>query len=106
MHGTQLCSRQPADLDSVEGFTSASARTSLTNARGVLRLDPIDGVRYRLARPVSHHHGHLTEAFRVDWGLFLSFRLTLRLRFQEEFGHGESIVSQSIGFSLQQDRFV
>jgi dTDP-4-dehydrorhamnose 3,5-epimerase len=61
--------RLPADLDSVEGFTSASARTSLTNAQGVLRLDPIDGVRYRLARPVSHHHGHLTEAFRVDWGL-------------------------------------
>jgi dTDP-4-dehydrorhamnose 3,5-epimerase len=69
MHGTELGSRQPADLDSVEGFTSASARTSLTNAQGVLRLDPIDGIRYRLARPVSHHHGHLTEAFRMDWGL-------------------------------------
>jgi hypothetical protein len=23
----------------------------------------------RLARPVSHYHGHLTEAFRMDWGL-------------------------------------
>src|SRR6516162_5930959 len=60
---------QSADLDSVEGFDSASARTSLTNAQGVLRFDPIDGVRYRPARPVSHHHGHLTEAFRMDWGL-------------------------------------
>src|SRR5690348_15754079 len=69
MHGTQLGSRQPADLNSVEGFASASARTSLTNAQGTLRLDPIDGVRYRLARPVSHQHGHLTEAFRMDWGL-------------------------------------
>jgi len=38
-------------------------------AKGMLRLDPIDGVQYRLARPVSHHHGHLTEAFRMDWGL-------------------------------------
>ena len=59
----------PADLDSVEGFMSASPRTSLTNAKGTLRLDPIDGVKYRLTRPVSHHHGHLTEAFRLDWGV-------------------------------------
>jgi dTDP-4-dehydrorhamnose 3,5-epimerase len=60
---------RPADLDSVDGFASASPRTSLTNAQGVLRLDPIDGVAYRLTRPVSHHHGHLTEVFRLDWGL-------------------------------------
>jgi dTDP-4-dehydrorhamnose 3,5-epimerase len=58
-----------ADLESVEGFASASPRTSLTNAQGVLRLDPIDGVHYRLTRPVSHYHGHLTEAFRMDWGV-------------------------------------
>jgi dTDP-4-dehydrorhamnose 3,5-epimerase len=38
-------------------------------AEGRLRLDPIDGVAYRLARPVSHHHGHLTEVFRSDWGV-------------------------------------
>lgn len=62
-------SLRPAALDSVEGFTSALPRTSLTNAKGILRLDPIDGVQYRLARPVSHHHGHLTEAYRMDWGL-------------------------------------
>ena len=59
----------PAGLEEVEGFTSASARQSLTTAAGALRVDPIDGVRYRLARPVSHRHGHLTEAFRADWGL-------------------------------------
>jgi len=58
-----------ARLENVEGFTSASPRQSLTTAAGALRLDPIEGVRYRLARPVSHHHGHLTEAFRADWGL-------------------------------------
>ena len=44
-------------LENVEGFTSASPRQSLTTAAGALRLDPIEGVRYRLARPVSHHHG-------------------------------------------------
>ena len=58
-----------ASLDNVEGFSSAAARVSHTSAAGELRLAPIDGVRYRLLRPVSHHHGHLTEAFRVDWGL-------------------------------------
>jgi dTDP-4-dehydrorhamnose 3,5-epimerase len=58
-----------AALDQVEGFSSASRRRSLTTADGALRLDPIEGVRYRLARPVSHYHGHLTEAFRTDWGL-------------------------------------
>jgi dTDP-4-dehydrorhamnose 3,5-epimerase len=58
-----------ACLENVEGFTSASPRQSLTTAAGALRLDPIEGVRYRLARPVSHHRGHLTEAFRADWGL-------------------------------------
>lgn len=56
-------------LDEVEGFESASPRQSQTTAEGALRLDPIEGVRYRLARPVSHHHGHLTEAFRTDWGV-------------------------------------
>src|SRR5215472_5256810 len=58
-----------ARLENVDGFTSASPRRSLTTADGALRLDPIEGVRYRLARPVSHYHGHLTEAFRADWGL-------------------------------------
>jgi len=45
-----------ARLEDVEGFTSASPRQSLVTATGALRLDPIEGVRYRLARPVSHHH--------------------------------------------------
>src|SRR4029079_9909767 len=34
---------------------------------GALRIDLIDGVLFRPTRPVSHHHGHLTEAFRLDW---------------------------------------
>lgn len=59
----------PASLEDVEGFTSATARTSHTTSGGALRLTPIDGVQYRLTRPVSHHHGHLTEVFRTDWGI-------------------------------------
>ncbi len=57
------------NLDEVEGFTSASAMKSLVTTDGTLRLDPIDGVQYRLTRPVSHQHGHLTEIFRTDWGV-------------------------------------
>jgi dTDP-4-dehydrorhamnose 3,5-epimerase len=57
------------DLNDVDGFTEAPRRVSLTTAGGALRLDPIDGVSYRLARPVSHHHGHLTEVLRSDWGV-------------------------------------
>ena len=58
-----------ARLEEVEGFTSVSAMKSLVTAAGALRIDPIDGVRYRLAWPVSLRHGHLTEVFRTDWGL-------------------------------------
>jgi hypothetical protein len=46
-----------ASLEDVEGFTSVSAMESLITAAGALRVDPIDGVRYGLARPVSHPHG-------------------------------------------------
>jgi dTDP-4-dehydrorhamnose 3,5-epimerase len=57
-----------ACLEEVQGFTSASPMQSLVTPAGALRLDPIDGVQYRPARAVSHHHGHLTEVFRADWG--------------------------------------
>jgi dTDP-4-dehydrorhamnose 3,5-epimerase len=59
--------RNQASLETVEGFSSAEAKQSLTSSEGGLRVDRIEGVQYRLARPVSHHDGHLTEAFRLDW---------------------------------------
>ena len=59
----------PISLENIEGFAAAAAKTSHTTASGALRLAPIDGVKYRLSRPVSHHHGHLTEAYRTDWGI-------------------------------------
>lgn len=58
-----------AGSDEVAGFGSASRRQSHTTPDGALRIDLIDGVQYRLTRPVSHRHGHLTEAFRADWGV-------------------------------------
>jgi dTDP-4-dehydrorhamnose 3,5-epimerase len=62
-------SEGPLTLDKVEGFDSASPKRSLTDSDGALRIDLIAGVRFRLARPVSHKQGHLTEAFRRDWGI-------------------------------------
>ncbi len=56
-------------LEHIEGFSAALAKKSHTTSGGALRLDLIEGVRYRLARPVSHHHGYLTEVFRADWGV-------------------------------------
>jgi dTDP-4-dehydrorhamnose 3,5-epimerase len=56
-------------LEAVTGFESALAKQSHSTADGTLRLDAIDGVIHRLTRPVSHHHGHLTEVFRADWGV-------------------------------------
>jgi dTDP-4-dehydrorhamnose 3,5-epimerase len=59
----------PAELEQVDGFDAASPRQSHTAADGRLRLDLIDGLRYRLTRAVSHQHGHLIEAFREDWDM-------------------------------------
>ncbi|MDP9075284.1 MAG: dTDP-4-dehydrorhamnose 3,5-epimerase family protein [Actinomycetota bacterium] len=58
-----------ADLDRVVGFSSSTPRRSNTTADGSLRIDLIDGVRYRLARTVVHDKGHLVEMYRSDWGL-------------------------------------
>lgn len=41
----------------------------MTTSDGHLRVDPIDGLRFRLARPVSHNHGHLTEIYRSLWNI-------------------------------------
>ena len=56
-------------LDKVEGCAAASPRISHIDSGGALRIDLIEGVQFRLVRPVSHKQGHLTEAFRRDWGI-------------------------------------
>ena len=58
-----------AVLEMVDGFAAAARLQSQITASGKLKLEPIEGVKYRLAGPVSHHNGHLTEVFRADWGL-------------------------------------
>jgi dTDP-4-dehydrorhamnose 3,5-epimerase len=68
-HETAAAAPSQAALDDIVGFDASTRRTSHTTADGALRITPIDGVQHRFARPVSHHHGHLTEAFRSDWGV-------------------------------------
>jgi dTDP-4-dehydrorhamnose 3,5-epimerase len=65
----RLPEQRGAVLEEVAGFATASPRHSNTTPEGVLRIELIDGIQYRLTRPVSHQHGHLTEAFRADWGV-------------------------------------
>jgi dTDP-4-dehydrorhamnose 3,5-epimerase len=70
--GTFVNSKTPAAvsaLDQVTGFASAAPVASLTAADGTPRRRLIEGVCFRPARTVSHRSGHLTEAFRFDWGL-------------------------------------
>ncbi len=57
------------DSGEVAGFERVERRVSHTTTDGELRVDLIDGLRYRFARPVTHDHGHLTEIFRTSWNL-------------------------------------
>jgi dTDP-4-dehydrorhamnose 3,5-epimerase len=59
----------PSEIDQVEGFSSARKLQSSTEANGALRITAIEGVAYRLTRPVSHDKGYLTEIYRTDWGI-------------------------------------
>ena len=71
--GTVMSKKTPAPaispLEQVTGFSSAVPVLSMTTADGEPLQRLIDGVRFRSARPISHRSGHLTEAFRLDWGL-------------------------------------
>jgi len=61
--------RTSVDPAQIEGFDRVQPRISHTTSDGDLRIDVIEGVRYRFARPVSHDHGHLTEVYRTSWNL-------------------------------------
>lgn len=58
--------------DSRGGFAGEGVvvpKSSDVRASGELRVDPIDGLRYRLTRPVPHEDGHVIEIARDDWDL-------------------------------------
>src|SRR5690242_12880313 len=49
------------------GLDAAVQKKSHIREEGGLRVDLIDGLRYRLAQPVSHDAGHVTEVIRASW---------------------------------------
>ncbi|HEY0382756.1 MAG TPA: dTDP-4-dehydrorhamnose 3,5-epimerase family protein [Candidatus Elarobacter sp.] len=56
----------------VVGEPALAAKHSAVNEDGALRDVPIDGVRFRPARPVPHEDGYLTEVARAGWDLLQS----------------------------------
>jgi len=59
----------PPASSQVRGFDATIQKRSEVGARGELRIEPIDGLRFRLTRPVAHEDGHLIEIARNTWDL-------------------------------------
>ena len=53
----------------VEGLDALVPKRSEVAADGGLRIEPIDGLRIRLTRPVAHEDGHLIEIARLGWDI-------------------------------------
>ena len=58
MHGTDAA---------IAGHDVLRDKHSAVDGRGDLKLDPIDGVRFRPTRPVPHEDGHVIEIARQGW---------------------------------------
>jgi dTDP-4-dehydrorhamnose 3,5-epimerase len=57
----------PEDASRFVGQEAVVAKRSDVRASGELRVEPIEGLRYRLTRPVPHEDGHVIEIARDDW---------------------------------------
>lgn len=55
------------DEPKVHGLERLVPKLSSVDHSGGLRLDPIEGVRFRTTRPVPHEDGTVTEVARSDW---------------------------------------
>ena len=51
----------------IEGIEASTAKTSAVDSAGSLTQQFIDGVSFRLTRPVAHDDGTLAEILRSDW---------------------------------------
>ncbi len=51
----------------IEGYDLLVPKHSAVDARGDLRQDPIDGLRFRPTRPVPHEDGTVAEVARAAW---------------------------------------
>ena len=67
MHSPSGPGRETSDGHVVVGIERTQNKHSAVDAEGGLRLQLIDGVRFRPARPVAHTDGHLIEIARATW---------------------------------------
>ena len=51
----------------IRGYEALVPKYSAVDASGALRQDPIDGLRFRPTRPVSHEDGTIAEVARAAW---------------------------------------
>jgi dTDP-4-dehydrorhamnose 3,5-epimerase len=56
-------------IPDVIGAAELAAKQSAVNYEGRLRMVPIEGVKFRPARPVPHEDGHVTEVARASWDI-------------------------------------
>jgi dTDP-4-dehydrorhamnose 3,5-epimerase len=59
--------RAPSSRSPVQGLDATVRKRSEVGSRGELRIEPIEGLRVRLTRPVAHEDGHLIEIARSTW---------------------------------------
>ena len=55
------------DEPRIAGYDALVPKQSAVDATGALRQDPIEGLRYRPARPVPHEDGIVAEVARAVW---------------------------------------
>ena len=51
----------------VIGVGELLAKFSEVDSNGQMHNEPIDGLIFRMTRPVAHDDGHVTEVARVSW---------------------------------------
>ena len=55
------------DASRVVGLYATKPKRSAVDAHGRLKVDPIEGLRFRMTRAVPHEDGHVIEIARTDW---------------------------------------
>ena len=59
-----MTSQVPANI---KGHNVLVAKRSAVDSTGALRVEPINGLKVRLTRPVPHEDGHVIEIARQGW---------------------------------------
>jgi dTDP-4-dehydrorhamnose 3,5-epimerase len=63
----KMASASASESSVIRGLDATARKRSEVGAGGELRVEPIDGLRLRLTRPVAHEDGHLMEIARSTW---------------------------------------